>query len=245
MTFPPPHPSSQNSIATGRNTSGARSLRSQQPGWGPSSQQGDTGRDLAPIATSLGSPLRGPNNHSALSQNTSNSPFPSSFSSVLSSTHRRSNSRPSSSASSSGSPFSPLQPGSQQQHHNSQLLSSPRTRAITQSSNPHLASSAAASTTASQGGGGGVTSGGGAFRGTTFPPSLSQSNVNSPTNPTFSPNIGTNPATATSGNSNQAGQLSKIVIAQVFLLLSTIKEDKDKTKWEAQADQIRKVCILH
>ncbi|KAI9697566.1 MAG: hypothetical protein M1836_004516 [Candelina mexicana] len=241
MTFPPPHPSSQNSIATGRNTSGARSLRSHQSGWGPSSLQGDSGRDLTittslGASSSLGSPLRGPNT----SQKSSNLPFPSSFSSVLSSTHRRNNSRPSSSPSSSGSPFSPLQPGSQQ-HHTSQLLSSPRTRAITQSTNPHLASSAAASTTASQGGGGGVTSGGGAFRGTTFSPSLSQSNLNSPTNPSFSPSIGTNSAATASGNNNQAGQLSKIVIAQVFLLLSTIKEDKDKTKWESQADQIRKL----
>jgi CCR4-NOT transcription complex subunit 1 len=38
--------------------------------------------------------------------------------------------------------------------------------------------------------------------------------------------------------------LLKIVIAQVFLLLSTIKEDKDRSKWESQAEQIRKVRSL-
>lgn len=35
--------------------------------------------------------------------------------------------------------------------------------------------------------------------------------------------------------------LTKIVVAQVYLLLSTIKEDKDRAKFEAQVDQLRKV----
>jgi CCR4-NOT transcription complex subunit 1 len=35
--------------------------------------------------------------------------------------------------------------------------------------------------------------------------------------------------------------LHKIVIAQVFLLLSSMKEDRDPAKWESQADQIRKL----
>lgn len=38
-----------------------------------------------------------------------------------------------------------------------------------------------------------------------------------------------------------ANSLNKIVVAQVYLLLSTIKEDKDRTKWDQQAEQIRKV----
>lgn len=61
-------------------------------------------------------------------------------------------------------------------------------------------------------------------------PSVSQSNIGSPTGGSVS-----NPH-----GSGQSGSLSKIVIAQVFLLLSTIKEE-DRTKWESQADQIRKV----
>lgn len=35
--------------------------------------------------------------------------------------------------------------------------------------------------------------------------------------------------------------LTKIVVAQVYLLLSTIKEDKDRAKFELQVDQLRKV----
>lgn len=47
---------------------------------------------------------------------------------------------------------------------------------------------------------------------------------------------GLSPSTPTGLN-----PLTKIVVAQVYLLLSTIKEDKDRTKWEAQAEQLRKV----
>ncbi len=54
---------------------------------------------------------------------------------------------------------------------------------------------------------------------------------------------------AAAGPPNQASSqgnggdqsLARIVIAQVFLLLSTLKDDKDRGKWEVQADQIRKV----
>lgn len=37
--------------------------------------------------------------------------------------------------------------------------------------------------------------------------------------------------------------LTKIVVAQVYLLLSTIKEDKDRAKWELQVDQLNKVWL--
>ncbi|KJZ73239.1 hypothetical protein HIM_07436 [Hirsutella minnesotensis 3608] len=39
--------------------------------------------------------------------------------------------------------------------------------------------------------------------------------------------------------------LTKIVVAQVYLLLSTIKEDKDRAKWELQVDQLRKLIDEH
>lgn len=39
--------------------------------------------------------------------------------------------------------------------------------------------------------------------------------------------------------------LTKIVVAQVYLLLSTIKEDKDRAKWELQVDQLRKVTLYY
>lgn len=38
-----------------------------------------------------------------------------------------------------------------------------------------------------------------------------------------------------------ASSLTKIVVAQVYLLLSTIKEDKDRAKWELQVEQLRKL----
>lgn len=35
--------------------------------------------------------------------------------------------------------------------------------------------------------------------------------------------------------------MTKIVVAQVYLLLSTIKEDKDRARWELQVEQLHKV----
>ncbi|RFU35374.1 hypothetical protein B7463_g978, partial [Scytalidium lignicola] len=57
---------------------------------------------------------------------------------------------------------------------------------------------------------------------------------------TFS--AGASPSTNSPTGSNS---LAKIVVAQVYLLLSTIKEDKDRTKWEQQAEQIRKLIDEH
>ncbi|KAH0492834.1 hypothetical protein TgHK011_007764 [Trichoderma gracile] len=42
-----------------------------------------------------------------------------------------------------------------------------------------------------------------------------------------------------------ANSLTKIVVAQVYLLLSTIKEDKDRAKWELQVEQLRKLIDEH
>jgi CCR4-NOT transcription complex subunit 1 len=75
-------------------------------------------------------------------------------------------------------------------------------------------------------GGGGSGGGGG---GTT---------INSPTG--FAPD---KPGSATSGsgiNSSQSS-LTKISIAQVFLLLDSITEKEGKEKWETKAAQIHKV----
>ncbi|KAL5315548.1 hypothetical protein ACEPPN_016416 [Leptodophora sp. 'Broadleaf-Isolate-01'] len=58
---------------------------------------------------------------------------------------------------------------------------------------------------------------------------------------TFS--AGASPSTNSPTGSNS---LTKIVVAQVYLLLSTIKEDnKDRTKWEQQAEQLRKLIDDH
>lgn len=44
-----------------------------------------------------------------------------------------------------------------------------------------------------------------------------------------------------SAGSGSSGQLTSLVITQLNILLSTIKEDKDKPKWDVQADKIWKV----
>ncbi|RKF73782.1 General negative regulator of transcription subunit 1 [Golovinomyces cichoracearum] len=56
------------------------------------------------------------------------------------------------------------------------------------------------------------------------------------------------PFTAASPNTNSptsSSSLTNIVVAQVFVLLSTIKEDRDRTKWEQQAEQLRKLIDEH
>ncbi|KAI0021775.1 CCR4-Not complex component, Not1-domain-containing protein [Xylariomycetidae sp. FL0641] len=55
---------------------------------------------------------------------------------------------------------------------------------------------------------------------------------------------GASPSTSspTTGNTSS---LTKIVVAQVYLLLSSIKEDKDRAKWELQVDQLKKLLDDH
>ena len=49
---------------------------------------------------------------------------------------------------------------------------------------------------------------------------------------------------STSSPTAANNSLTKIVVAQVFLLLTTLKDDKDRAKWELQADQLKKVRLL-
>ncbi|TKA76658.1 hypothetical protein B0A49_03826 [Cryomyces minteri] len=228
MTLPSSH--SQDPSDTGAPTpAGARSSRSQQFAWGPSNQQQTGRRGLTPISTGFNSSsARQPAGTNSPSRNAF-SPVNSASTSLSLSSNRHIASRTSSASSSS--PFSPLPSGSQQLSTN-QLLSSTRPRTIASSASSHLASFAAASQTSSQGGGGATGSGGGAPRLARASPSLSQSGVGSP---------GIALSSQSTQGAGQAGQLSKIVIAQIFLLLSSIKEDKDKTKWDNQVEQIRKL----
>ncbi|KAL1390585.1 CCR4-Not complex component, Not1-domain-containing protein [Phyllosticta capitalensis] len=200
----------------------------QQFPWGTSSQQPSGRRGLAPISTAF-------NSSSRPSSSATNSPSRSAFSpinppsaQVAASSARRIVSR-TSSASSTTSHFSPSQPGQQQQSQGP-LLSSGRRPTIASSGASQFAPSAAALPSASQGGGGASsTSGGGSSKVARASPSLSQpGNIGSPSS-----------NSAASAPSDQS--LSRIVIAQVFLLLSSLKEDKDKTKWDQQTDQIRKL----
>ncbi|KAK6594247.1 hypothetical protein QC760_010064 [Botrytis cinerea] len=84
-------------------------------------------------------------------------------------------------------------------------------------------------------------------RGGTFTPSPAQTIV---TGVSHSPH-GSHHSTFSAGaspstNSPIGGSgVNKIVVAQVYLLLGTIKEDKDRTKWEQQAEQLRKLVDEH
>lgn len=252
MSFPPLHPASQNPVTSSDPKSPAGSVRLRPAAWGLSAQPSGPGRrGLTPLSTNVSAPAldptaaRRPGSASSSSVNTvAASPFTSTFSSVLNSTSRLSNSRNPSSASPSSSPYASGQPGSQQLH-SSQLLSSPRSRATTPFSTSNLASSAAASSTASQGGGGGGGSGGGgaSSRPATFSPSLSQHSLTSPTSTTFD----RNPFSLSTPASNISSQssVSKITVTQVFLLLGSITEKEGKAKWDSQAEAIRKVSLAH
>lgn len=237
MTFPPPHPAAQNSIASASTkSSGVRQLKSQQSAWGLPPPGTSARRGLTPLSTDLGSSSLESSNR-PLANTASTSPFASTFSSVLSSTSRSSGKRPNISSSPNSS-YPPLQSGSQQAQATPSLLS-PRSRAITPSSTPFLPSSAPASSTASQGGGGSG-GGGGGSRSQTFSPSLSQQHLSSPTNTTFDRSTGQAPAASSLGLAGSSS-VSKIVVTQVFILLGSITEKEGRAKWESQAEAVRKV----
>ncbi|KAL9004804.1 MAG: hypothetical protein Q9188_002395 [Gyalolechia gomerana] len=239
MTFPPPHPAAQNSIASGTTkSSGVRQLRSQQSAWGLPPPGTSARRGLTPLSTDLGSSSLESSNRPA-ANTASPSPFTSTFSSVLSSSSSRSNINHATFSASPSSSYPPLQPGSQQAQATPSLLS-PRSRAITPSSISHLPSSAAASSTASQAGGGSSGGGGGGSRSQTFSPSLPQQNLSSPTSNTFDRSTGQGLASSAS-NLTGSSSVSKIVVTQVFILLGSITEKEGRAKWESQAEAIRKL----
>ena len=248
MNFPPNPPIS---IASGSdNFINSRSVRPQQSVWGQQSSQTGSRRGLTPLFTSdlTSSSTVGARRPAASSSpgpyNSTTSPLASTFSSVLSSSNRPGGGRHTSSGSSSSSPFAAFQTGSQQlpSLQSGQSITSPRSRTITPLS--HLASPAA-SNPAAQGGGGGVggggAGGGGASRSATYSPSLSGTNVGSPTAFAFDRSA-TLPSGASSATPGQSS-LSKISVAQVLLLLDSISEKEGKAKWDSKADQIRKVSL--
>lgn len=197
-------------------------MSSQQPPWGPPRHQSTR---LTPISTNITHEQR--NTPSPSGSRPGFSPATSSFPSLPPSSARHIGSRKSSAASSTSAPFSPSHAG--QQPPVGQLLSS-RSRTILSQQPSQLASAAAA-------GGGGSSSGGGPSRLVRASPSLSTSST------VGSPSTSANPASASAHNQN----LSRIVIAQVFLLLSQfgpVKDEKDRAKWETQAEQIRKVRVM-
>lgn len=248
MTFPPPPPSAQSSIASGTDKSSSSSsskpTRSHQSAWGSTTSQPNARRGLTPLATSNLSSFpstgsRGPSQSGSPGPTAStSSPLNSSFSAVLSSARGLPGNRNGPSPASTPSPFTSLQSGLQQHHHIGQPLSSPKFRAHTPSLGSHLAS--APGNVAGGGGSGGGGGGTGSSRGVAFSPLLAGTTVNSPTGlPSEKPGSAA-PGSAAAHASQSS--LTKISIAQVFLLLDSITEKEGKEKWETKAAQIHKVC---
>ena len=127
-------------------------------------------------------------------------------------TSTRSNVPRSTSISTSTSPFSP--PTSHQQPPG---LPSTRTRTATSTSNSGSGASQISGLTAPSGASGRALS-----RGS---PSVSQGSL----------------LAGSATDLTQTGGVSSIVIAQVTVLLSSLKES-DKTKWQSQVDQLQRVC---
>lgn len=184
---------------------------SQQHPWGAPRHNQST--RLTPISTSAAHDQR--NTPSPSGSRQPYSPAASSFPSLPSASSRLVGSRKSSAASSTSSaPFAVAG----QQLPASQLLSS-RSRTNTNQNTGSAAPGAASSNSNAAG---------------------SKLVRASPSSSTVgSPSTATNP---TSGAPSQ--NLSRIVIAQVFLLLSQfgpVKDEKDRSKWDTQTEQIRKV----
>lgn len=231
MTAPPPFNPQIPLTSNADRTSGTTSQRPQQSAWGLNQQHSGVRRVLTPISTSFSQNSGRPTSSAQSPRNVVErnpwSPVGSNSSSLQQTSSRQSIRSPP--ITSSSSPFTP--PLSGQQHAQStSLLQSSRPRTIASSANPQLASAAAATQASGIGG----ASGGGSSKNFRASPSLQQSTFSSLTTS----------STLGAQSNGQAGQVSKIIIAQIFLLLSTIKEDKDKSKWDLQADQIRKVRIV-
>jgi CCR4-NOT transcription complex subunit 1 len=247
MNFPPNPPSSTASGSD--NYSSTRSSRPPQSVWGRPSSQASTRQGLTPLTTSdlsSGTALsarRPVASNSPGPYSSTTSPLTSTFSSVLSSSNRLSGSRHLSSTSSTGSPLILLQTGAQQppSFPSGQSVTSPRSRTVTPLS--QVASTASTQPAAQTGGGaaGFSSAGGGASRSGTYSPSLSGTNIGSPTVSSFDRSTPL-PSGASSAAATQSST-AKISVAQVLILLDSFNEKEGKAKWETKVDQIRKVRL--
>lgn len=221
-----PSSPSQDSSHTG-NPTGARSTRLQHSPWQGSSNRQPTRRGLPPISTASGIPSRGPGNTSSPSRAVF-SPTRQDLNPSAPAANRQVTSRHSSTSSTHSFGISAV--AAQHQHHVSgSIYSGSRARpGISSTGSPRLTSPITGVPSASQSTFG--VSGGGSARFTRQSPSLSLSTTSSPVS-----SSGPHSATASSG------QLTSLVITQLNILLSTIKEDGDSAKWQAQADKIHRL----
>jgi len=197
-------------------TSTSRTTRGQQSVWGSSNnqQQQLPRRGLTPLTTSQTQSQQ----RSGTSSPSRNpfSPTNPTFSAPLA---NRGVSSRHSSVSSSSSLFSP---------HGAAGSTAPPGRSRNTTGSPHPPSSATFSSLDRAA----VSSTGATSRFARPTTSLSRSGAGSPV--------------SSSGPSSAggSGQLTSLVITQLNILLSTLKEDKDKSKWETQAEKIWKVGFL-
>ncbi|KAJ8607709.1 hypothetical protein MRB53_040097 [Persea americana] len=212
----PSHPQDLYSSANDRNNS-ANSQRHGAHAWGAApGQQPATRRGLPPLSTSGTSQLPRPSSSSQ--SRTTWSPLTSVSNPVHSQTGRATARSPS--ISSATSPFSPPLGVPQA----SQSGSFPRNTGSASSQYPGNPQSS------SQRVGLGQAGSAGGPRLARNPPALQSPSYALPTL-----------STPTSAAAGQSGSLAKIIVAQIFLLLSSIKDDKDKAKFDSQAEQIRQV----
>ena len=82
-------------------------------------------------------------------------------------------------------------------------------------------------------------------RGGSFSPTPAQTLQTGLSHISHPPQAGVLSAGASPSTNSPTGNnsLTKIVVAQVYLLLGTIKEDNSRSKWESQAEQLKKVYL--
>jgi len=220
MSLPPSRKPQDNTTASPTPPpTGSSSTRSPQPAWSGISSSHTPRRGLAPITTSAAGGRRPGSAHESPSRGGPFSPTGSSINQAPIAPNRQVTSRHSSV--SSVTSYSPAASG----HHVSGTLhSGQRSRAPTSTGSPRLASSIASLSSLSQGASTGLAGGGTSSRFARHSPSLSTSTVGSPVSSAGGP-----------------GQLTSLVITQLNILLSTIKENN----FDTQAEKIRRLIDEH
>lgn len=217
MSFPPSNDPPLPSNPT-TSSSGIRSTRAPPPSaWNNSGSRQSSRRGVTPISTSASTQARPPSSSESPSR-AAFSPTNFTFNHAVVTANRQVTSRQSS-TSSTNSLASPSGFG----HAPGQLHSGTRSRAVTSAGSPRLASSLASLSSASQVGGSATGGGTGGARFVRHSPSLSLSTAGSPTS-------STGPHSASG-----SGQLTSLVVTQLNILLSTIKENN----FETQAEKVR------
>lgn len=213
--------SSSNNLPNPHN---ARSTRSQQSPWQATSARQFTRRGLTPISTaSSGQPL--PSSATSSPSRATFSPSRLDAGQTASIVNRQVASRQSSTSSTHS--FGGIPAAGQQQHYAlATSLSGPRSRTVTTGSSSRVTSPIAGVSSLSQAGNVGV----GASRFSRHSPSISLSTVGSPVS-------STGPYSA----SGLSGQLTSLVVTQLNILLSTLKDDGDSAKWQAQVEKIQRL----